>query len=86
VSIRALGRQFKAQLANRNKAYWPGTEGHPQGALFIGGGGRQPIFDAQFIEAGRRRAAGEANPEHSWDTPFLQHHFQKHPVQGELPL
>jgi hypothetical protein len=86
VSLRALGRQFAAQLANRNKPWIAGTEARPQGRLFDPG--RIPNWrpGPDLIESGRRRDAGEANPEAPWRTPFLQHHFLKHPepVQGEL--
>lgn len=96
MSLRALGRQFAAHArdAVAGRHYWAGTESHPQGALFIGGGGKQPIFDAQFKEASRRRMAGENNPSHAWDPPMLQHHFpgydpqtgkpRFHPVEQEL--
>jgi hypothetical protein len=70
MSIRALGRQFVAQVKNRNQRYWTGTERHPQGALFIPHGGKPPpIFDRPTVEAGRRRMAGENNPAAPWREP-----------------
>lgn len=88
VSIRALGRQFKAQMANRNRPWQPGTEAHPQGRLFDP---RQlpvrGIFDPDVKESARRRSAGENNPSAPWNEGLvLQHHFQKRPppVQGEM--
>jgi hypothetical protein len=87
MSLRALGRQFKAQLANQGRPWIAGTEAHPQGRLFdprqLPGRG---IFDPDVKESARRRTAGENNPAAPWTTPLLQHHFLKHPepVQGEL--
>jgi len=89
MSLRALGRQFVAHArdAAAGRHYWPGTESHPQGRLFLGGGGRQSLFDPDVKEAGRRRVAGEANPDAPWRTPIFQHHFQTRPqpVWQKLP-
>lgn len=76
MSIRALGRQFVSHVRNYNKQYWPGSPEHPQGQLFLGGGGQLPLLNEASKEAGRRRTAGESNPDAPWKTPFLQHHFQ----------
>ncbi len=89
MSIRALGRQFAAQLSNRNKPWVPGTEARPQGQLFDP---RQlpsrGIFDPDVKESARRRWAGENNPSAPWKAPMLQHHFltRPAPVQRELEL
>lgn len=74
MSLRALGRQFKAAKARhalRNAPYIPPSETFPQGHLFAPWehGGKQPIFDAQTREAARRRMAGENNPEAPWREP-----------------
>lgn len=71
--------------------YRPGTESHPQGELFDAThytDHRSPFLDLDVKESARRRLAGEGNPDAPWKTPFLQHHFQKHPVpeQRELEL
>lgn len=86
MSLRALGRQFAAQLANRNKSWIPGTEGRPQGRLFDPGPAAPYRPDPDVKEAARRRVAGENNPDAPWRTPMLQHHFleRPEPVQGEL--
>jgi hypothetical protein len=87
MSVRALGRQFAAQLANRNKPWVPGTPDRPQGQLFhphqlpLRG-----IFDPDVKESARRRTAGEANPDAPWRPPFLQYHFQKHPIPEQQEL
>jgi hypothetical protein len=99
VSLRALGRQWKSQIENRNKSWVPGIKDHPryaQGILFgHQEGGKMPLHTPQWQEAIRRKEAGENNPGHSWDPPMLQHHFQerwdrktgrlvKPPVQQDL--
>ena len=87
MSLRALGRQFVAQHKNRTNPAWGGTERHPQGLLF-----HMPVPkyrpDADVVESGRRRNAGENNPSAPWKTPMLQHHFltKPEPVQGQLDL
>lgn len=99
MSLRALGRQWKSQVANRGKPWIPGIKDDPryaQGILFgHQEGGKLPLHDVQTKEAIRRRETGENNPQHSWDPPFLRHHFQerwdrktgrliKPPVQQDL--
>lgn len=93
MSLRALGRQFMAQRANRDKPWWTGTERHPQGTLFgPQEGGRQPLSTPDMKEAMRRRGAGEANPKAPWRTPhWSDKHFPPPPgtvrhtaEQGEL--
>lgn len=71
MSLRALGRQFKANVALRNAPYMGGNEGRPQGVLFgahTQERGRFPLPRAT-VEAGRRYAAGEKNPAVPWREP-----------------
>lgn len=95
MSLRALGRQFSAHMANRNKPWIPGTQAHPQGQLFDPG--RLPTFawDPDVKESARRRMAGENNPDAPWEKGrIFQHHFpgydprtgkpRFHPVEQEL--
>lgn len=84
MSLRALGQQFKDFMRPPFKDWQ-----HPraEGRLFDPGPPpRRPTFGPDYLEAGRRRAAGEANPDAPWDVPFLQHHFlqRPEPVQGKL--
>lgn len=88
MSIRALGRQWKAQWENRNRWYpnAPGTTERPtQGKLFFPEHERFK-WSADFVEAGRRKEAGQANPKAPWEKPFLQHHFteRQDPKTGRI--
>ena len=75
MSIRALGRQFASQWRNRDKNYWGGTEGHPQGALFLPSllpGAAQAARhrpSGQTVEWARKKGAGEPIPEAPWREP-----------------
>lgn len=83
MSLRALGQQFRAFI---KPPFSDWQDPRAAGRLF------SPVPAAPYrpgpdvTEAGRRRAAGEANPEAPWKTPFLQHHFlkQPEPVQRRL--
>jgi len=76
VSLRALGRQFKAQVANRDKPWLPGSERYPQGRLFDPGSLPKFRFDPDVVESARRRTAGENNPAAPWEKGrIFQHHF-----------
>jgi len=91
MSLRALGRQFQAQRANRDRPWQPGTERHPQGTLFDQRqGGQFPIHTPQTKEALRRQASGERNPEAPWKQRWLQWAFPppgtKTYTQGKLDL
>lgn len=98
MSLRALGSQFKAvkaKVALRNAPYLGGTQERPQGVLFGAHTLEHKLpLERATVEAGRRRMAGENNPDAPWRTPFLQHHFQERytsrgiihpPVQQTLP-
>jgi hypothetical protein len=70
MSIRALGRQWMAQVKNAGKFYLPGVEGHPQGALFPPSlGGLAPFHSPDVKEAVRRQVSGENNPPAPWREP-----------------
>jgi len=94
MSWRALGRQWKAQKANRGKPWIEGTPWRPQGRLFDPGPLPKFKLDRDIVESGRRRMAGENNPAAPWEKGrIFQHHFlgydskgrpRKPPVQGEL--
>lgn len=86
MSLRALGRQFQAQLANRNKPWMPGTEAHPQGQLFDPGRLPKFRFDPDVQESARRRMAGENNPDAPWEKGrIFQHHFLGHDQRTGRP-
>jgi hypothetical protein len=95
MSIRALGRQFITSLKNPPFSNWE----HPRAAGKLFDPGATPKYrpDADVKESGRRRNAGEANPDAPWDKGrILQHHFPGYdprtrhprtvPVQGSLDL